>query len=93
MSIHPMESPTVCLVSIEVNYLTVTSDCSCLVVIRIDNMMNVLIYLCVDLLSAICCKCVFGHLLILIFVLHARYVRTVMNIHKNDCQDILSNVS
>ena len=31
MSIHPMASPTACLVSIEVNYLTVTSDCSCLV--------------------------------------------------------------
>ena len=31
MSMHPMESPAVCLVSIEVNYLTVTSDCSCLV--------------------------------------------------------------
>ena len=28
-----MESPAVCLVSIEVNYLTVTSDCSCLVII------------------------------------------------------------
>ena len=33
MSIHPMESPAVCLVSIEVSYLTVTSDCSCLVII------------------------------------------------------------
>ena len=31
MSIHRMASPTACLVSIEVNYLTVTSDCSCLV--------------------------------------------------------------
>ena len=31
MSIHPMASPTFCLVSIEVNSLTVTSDCSCLV--------------------------------------------------------------
>ena len=31
MSIHPMASPTVCLVSIEVSSLTVTSDCSCLV--------------------------------------------------------------
>ena len=35
MSIHPMESPAVCLVSIEVSYLTVTSDCSCLVIIII----------------------------------------------------------
>ena len=34
MSIHPMASPTVCLVSIEVNSLTVTSDCSCLVIIK-----------------------------------------------------------
>ena len=33
MSIHPMASPTVCLVSIEVSSLTVTSDCSCLVII------------------------------------------------------------
>ena len=33
MSIHPMASPTVCLVSIEVSSLTVTSDCSCLVCI------------------------------------------------------------
>ena len=32
MSIHPMASPTVCLVSIEVSSLTVTSDCSCLVI-------------------------------------------------------------
>ena len=31
MSIHPMASPTFCLVSIEVSSLTVTSDCSCLV--------------------------------------------------------------
>ena len=30
-----MESPAVCLVSIEVSYLTVTSDCSCLVIIII----------------------------------------------------------
>ena len=30
-SIHPMASPTFCLVSIEVSSLTVTSDCSCLV--------------------------------------------------------------
>ena len=37
MSIHPVESPTVCLVSIEVNCLTVTSDCSCLVVIIITD--------------------------------------------------------
>ena len=35
MSIHPMASPTVCLVSIEVSSLTVTSDCSCLVIIII----------------------------------------------------------
>ena len=35
MSIHPVESPAVCLVSIEVSYLTVTSDCSCLVIIII----------------------------------------------------------
>ena len=34
MSIHPMASPTVCLVSIEVSSLTVTSDCSCLVTDR-----------------------------------------------------------
>ena len=33
MSIPPMESPAVCLVSIEVNYFTVTTDCSCLVII------------------------------------------------------------
>ena len=33
MSIHPMASPTFCLVSIEVSSLTVTSDCSCLVII------------------------------------------------------------
>ena len=33
MSIHPMASETVCLVSIEVSSLTVTSDCSCLVII------------------------------------------------------------
>ena len=33
MSIHLMASPTVCLVSIEVSSLTVTSDCSCLVII------------------------------------------------------------
>ena len=33
ISIHPMASPTVCLVSIEVSSLTVTSDCSCLVII------------------------------------------------------------
>ena len=32
-SIHPMASPTVCLVSIEYSYLTVTSDCSCLAII------------------------------------------------------------
>ena len=32
MSIHPMASPTFCLVSIEVSSLTVTSDCSCLVI-------------------------------------------------------------
>ena len=31
MSVHPMASPTVCLVSMEVNYLTVTGDCSSLV--------------------------------------------------------------
>ena len=35
MSIHPMASPTFCLVSIEVSSLTVTSDCSCLVIIII----------------------------------------------------------
>ena len=34
MSIHPMASPTFCLVSIEVSSLTVTSDCSCLVIIK-----------------------------------------------------------
>ena len=38
MSIHPMASPTVCLVSIEVNSLAVTSDCSCLVIIEIKNL-------------------------------------------------------
>ena len=37
MSIHPMESPAVCLVSIEVSYLTITSDCSCLVIIITDR--------------------------------------------------------
>ena len=44
MSIHPMKSPAVCLVSIEVSYLTVTSDCSCLVIIilfyRTDRPLN-----------------------------------------------------
>ena len=30
LSVHPMVCPTVCLVCIEVNYLTVTTDCSCL---------------------------------------------------------------
>ena len=34
-SIHPMASPTFCLVSIEVSSLTVTSDCSCLVMVMI----------------------------------------------------------
>ena len=34
MSIHPMASPTFCLVSIEVSSLTVTCDCSCLVTDR-----------------------------------------------------------
>ena len=34
MSSHPIASPTVCLVSIEVNYLTVTGDCSCLFIDR-----------------------------------------------------------
>ena len=33
MSIHPMASPTVYLVSIEGSSLTVTSDCSCLLII------------------------------------------------------------
>ena len=33
MTIHPMASRTFCLVSIEVSSLTVTSDCSCLVII------------------------------------------------------------
>ena len=37
MSIHPMVSPTVCLVSIEVNSLTVTSDCSCLVKLHLNR--------------------------------------------------------
>ena len=37
MSIHPMASPTFCLVSIEVSSLTVTSDCSCLVIIIIKR--------------------------------------------------------
>ena len=37
MSIHPMASPTVCLVSIEVSSLTVASDCSCLVIIDRDT--------------------------------------------------------
>ena len=31
MSIHPVATPSVCLVSVEVSSLTVTSDCSCLV--------------------------------------------------------------
>ena len=37
MSVHPMASPAVCLVSIEVNSLTVTIDCSCLVFIIIKK--------------------------------------------------------
>ena len=40
MSVHPMASPTVCLVSIEVNSLTVTSDCSCLVDIDPDKQLT-----------------------------------------------------
>ena len=43
MSIHPMASPTVCLVSIEVNSLTVTSDCSCLVIDRRGSSVNIVI--------------------------------------------------
>ena len=37
MSSHPMASPTVCLVSIKVNYLTVTGDCSCLVFLLLSH--------------------------------------------------------
>ena len=32
LSVPPLASPTVCLVFVEVNLLTVTGDCSCLVV-------------------------------------------------------------
>ena len=41
MSIHPMASPTVCLVSIEVSSLTVTSDCSSLVIITDREVLSV----------------------------------------------------
>ena len=44
MSIHPMASPTFCLVSIEVSSLTVTSDCSCLVIKRFRFYRNLLLF-------------------------------------------------
>ena len=44
MSIHPMASPTFCLVSIEVSSLTVTSDCSCLVIKRFRILRNLLLF-------------------------------------------------
>ena len=44
MSIHPIASPTFCLVSIEVSSLTVTSDCSCLVIKRFRFYRNLLLF-------------------------------------------------
>ena len=43
-AIHPMASPTFCLVSIEVSSLTVTSDCSCLVIKRFRFYRNLLLF-------------------------------------------------
>ena len=47
MSIHPMASPTFCLVPIEVSSLTVTSDCSCLVIITDREVLSVSIVIVV----------------------------------------------
>ena len=43
-SIHPLASPTFLLVSITVSSLTVTSDCSCLVIKRFRILRNLLLF-------------------------------------------------
>ena len=77
MFIHPMGSPTACLVSIEVNYLTVTSDCSCLVIIIIIDREVLSVNLVIGLVAVVFFFFFFFHLL-RVFVASAKSSNSII---------------